>query len=128
MIGGSLSLKNIKNYPNILKIVALLCCNSTTKIYQEESVMALNSVVRARVDSNLKAEVEELFKQLGLSTSQAINMFLNMVKYEKGLPFDVKIPNEKTRRVVEEARRGENLEEVSLNELKKIVGAYGKNT
>lgn len=90
--------------------------------------MALNSVVRARVDSNLKAEVEELFKQLGLSTSQAINMFLNMVKYEKGLPFDVKIPNEKTRRVVEEARRGENLEEVSLNELKKIVGAYGKNT
>ncbi len=69
--------------------------------------MALTSTVRARVDSNLKAEVEEIFKTLGISTSQAINMFLSRVKTEKGIPFELKIPNKTTLKAMEEA---ENME------------------
>ena len=40
----------------------------------------MDSTVRARVDSDLKQEAEAIFKKLGLSTSQVIVMFLNMVK------------------------------------------------
>ena len=37
--------------------------------------MALNSTVRARVDSNLKSDIEVILKNIGLNTSQAINIF-----------------------------------------------------
>ena len=49
--------------------------------------MALNATVRARVDEQLKYEVEEILRAIGLSTSQAITLFLKRIRYEKGIPF-----------------------------------------
>lgn len=66
--------------------------------------MTLDSTVRARVDSNLKNEVEKIFNELGLSTSQAITLFLKKVKMERGIPFELKIPNETTLKAMEEAK------------------------
>jgi addiction module RelB/DinJ family antitoxin len=37
--------------------------------------MVKEATVRARIDSELKAEVESLFKELGLSTTEAITLF-----------------------------------------------------
>ena len=54
--------------------------------------MALDSTVRARVDGALKEEVEAILSQIGLSTSQAITLFLKRIKYEKGIPFELKVP------------------------------------
>ncbi|MBE9064497.1 type II toxin-antitoxin system RelB/DinJ family antitoxin [cf. Phormidesmis sp. LEGE 11477] len=71
--------------------------------------MAKEATVRARIDPGLKAEVEDLFEALGLSTTEAITLFYHQVKLHKGLPFDVAIPNEVTRRVFEETDAGENL-------------------
>jgi DNA-damage-inducible protein J len=42
----------------------------------EVTVMAKNATIRARIDPELKAEVKELFDELGLSTTEAINLFL----------------------------------------------------
>ncbi|GJM09146.1 MAG: hypothetical protein DHS20C11_14220 [Lysobacteraceae bacterium] len=50
------------------------------------------TTVRARVDSELKAEAEEVFKQLGLTTSLAITLYLKQVVLRQGLPFAVEIP------------------------------------
>ncbi|MGB7415198.1 MAG: type II toxin-antitoxin system RelB/DinJ family antitoxin [Thermosynechococcaceae cyanobacterium] len=58
--------------------------------------MAKEATVRARIDSDLKAEVESLFQELGLSTTEAINLFYRQVKLRHGLPFDVVIPNQIT--------------------------------
>lgn len=66
--------------------------------------MSLDSTVRARVDSELKNEVESIFHELGLSTSQAITLFLKKVKMEKGIPFELKIPNSKTIQAMNEAK------------------------
>ncbi|MFP4333554.1 MAG: type II toxin-antitoxin system RelB/DinJ family antitoxin [Campylobacterales bacterium] len=66
--------------------------------------MTLDSTVRARIDSNLKNEVEVIFHELGLSTSQAITLFLKKVKMERGIPFELKIPNETTLKAMEEAK------------------------
>jgi len=54
--------------------------------------MAKNGIVRARIESTLKEEVERIFEQLGLTASLAINLFYQQIKLNKGLPFDVKIP------------------------------------
>ena len=53
--------------------------------------MPLNAIVKTRVDEELKYEVEEILRQIGLTTSQAITLFLNRIKYEKGIPFDLNI-------------------------------------
>ena len=55
-----------------------------------------STIIRARTEPSLKAEVESVFKTLGLSATQAINLFYHQVKLRKGLPFDVTIPNKTT--------------------------------
>ena len=71
--------------------------------------MAKEATVRARIDSGLKAEVENLFEALGLSTTEAITLFYHQVKLRKGLPFEVAVPSELTQKVFEETDAGENL-------------------
>jgi len=82
--------------------------------------MALDATVRARVDSNIKKEAEAIFAKIGLNTSQAINIFLNRVIQEKGIPFELKIPNEETLKAMKEAEEGIG-EKVTLDELKTMA-------
>ena len=55
--------------------------------------MSKTAMIRARTDSFLKEEVEQIFKELGLTTTEAINLFFNQIRIRKGLPFDVVIPS-----------------------------------
>jgi DNA-damage-inducible protein J len=71
--------------------------------------MARNATIRARVDPELKAEVEKLFSKLGLSTTEAINLFYRQVKMRNGLPFSVVIPNKTTERVFKDTDAKRNL-------------------
>jgi len=52
--------------------------------------MARDATVRARVDSKLKEDAEKIFSEIGLTTSQAITLFLNRVRIERGIPFALK--------------------------------------
>ena len=79
--------------------------------------MAMEATIRARCDADLKNAAEAIFKELGISTSQAINMFLAKVKREKGIPFELKIPNEITANVMIEAKNGINMESVTIGDL-----------
>lgn len=65
--------------------------------------MALDSTVRARIDTQLKQDVEEILKQVGLTTSQAITLFMNKVKQDRGIPFELKVPNSLTLQAMEDA-------------------------
>ncbi len=71
--------------------------------------MSRTATVRARVDPDLKADVEKLLRRLGLSTTEAINLFYNQIRLRRGLPFPVEVPNEATRRTFEATDRGEDL-------------------
>ncbi|OGO81515.1 MAG: type II toxin-antitoxin system antitoxin, RelB/DinJ family [Anaerolineae bacterium CG03_land_8_20_14_0_80_58_20] len=71
--------------------------------------MNKSAMIRARVDPVLKNEVEDLFEQLGLSATQAITLFYQQVRLNRGLPFDVRIPNEVTRRTFAETDAGQNI-------------------
>ena len=71
--------------------------------------MNKSAMIRARVDPNLKDEVENVFGQLGLSATQAITLFYQQVKLNRGLPFDVRIPNAVTLRTFAETDAGEKV-------------------
>ena len=58
--------------------------------------MAKSAMIRARTEPNLKMEVEKIFHKLGLSCSEAINLFFAQVTLKKGIPFDIAIPNKTT--------------------------------
>jgi DNA-damage-inducible protein J len=78
-----------------------------------------NAVINARIESELKVDVESILKNLGLSATQAINMFYQQIKMHNGIPFEVKIPNVETQRVIEESRKGINIEDFSFDELER---------
>jgi len=58
--------------------------------------MSKSAIIHARTETGLKREVERIFKALGLTTTEAVNLFFRQVKLRKGLPFAVEIPNETT--------------------------------
>ncbi len=72
------------------------------------------------LDSHIKDEAKKLFKKYGISLSEAINIFLAQSVYNRGIPFEIKLPNEETMKAIEETREGKNLENISLDTLKKI--------
>ena len=79
-----------------------------------------SSKVRTNVylDSEMKAKAKEIFKHYGVSLSDAINMFLTQSVLERGLPFELKIPNKETIKAIEDARAGINAETITLEQLK----------
>lgn len=67
--------------------------------------MARTAMIHARTDVDLKIEAEKILKSLGLSYTEAINLFLNQVRLRKGLPFPVEIPVSVTMGVIECRRK-----------------------
>lgn len=60
-------------------------------------------MIHARVDPRLKKSVERIFSDLGISTTEAIRIFLKQVQLHRGLPFFVATPNEETLAAMREA-------------------------
>lgn len=68
--------------------------------------MSSNTVVRARIDSDIKARATEALHAMGLSVSDAIRLLLVRVAEEQRLPFDVKVPSRETLDAVRELEEG----------------------
>lgn len=54
--------------------------------------------ISIRMDSDLKAQADALFAELGMNLSTAFNIFVRQSLREGGIPFEVKLdqPNKKT--------------------------------
>lgn len=61
---------------------------------------------RALLDPEIKREAEAILRATGLSVSQSFELFYRQVIAQRGLPFELKAPNEKTMRAIENSRRG----------------------
>jgi DNA-damage-inducible protein J len=64
--------------------------------------MDKSAVIRARISPEIKDGVEKVFDRLGLTTSEAINVFCHQVVMSNGFPFEVKIPNAETLAAIQE--------------------------
>lgn len=79
--------------------------------------MAANSVVRARIDGQVKAEAEAVLASIGLTVSDAFRLMMIRIAKEKKLPFELLIPNEETIEAMKAARSGELIEVGSIDNL-----------
>jgi DNA-damage-inducible protein J len=59
-----------------------------------------------RLDAEAKKQAYEVFQQVGLKPAQAFNLFLQQVAMRKGLPFEIKIPNDETLAAMAELENG----------------------
>jgi len=72
--------------------------------------MGKTETIRARVEPALKRDAEAVLKKIGLTSSEAITLFLAQVKLTKGLPFPLRVPNKETKRALKQARDRKNIE------------------
>lgn len=56
--------------------------------------MAVTTPTQIRIEENTKKEAVELLEGLGLNLSEAVNMFLRQVILRRGIPFEIKYPEE----------------------------------
>ena len=68
--------------------------------------MASDTVVRARIDGQVKERAARVLADMGLSVSDAIRLLLVRVAAEKALPFEIKVPNAETRAAMAEVENG----------------------
>jgi DNA-damage-inducible protein J len=62
--------------------------------------------ITARVEPKLKASAGRVLSKIGVSMSDAITMFLRQVVLRQGMPFDVRIPNARIKKAIEELEAG----------------------
>ena len=69
--------------------------------------MALTTNINIRMERDVKEQAEQIFNDLGLTMTAAINLFLRTAIRERGIPFSLKldVPNETTASAIEEGRR-----------------------
>ena len=60
-----------------------------------------------RIEKTIKDQAEEIFNELGLNMTTAVNMFLRTAIREHGIPFELKldVPNETTAAAIAEGRK-----------------------
>jgi DNA-damage-inducible protein J len=64
--------------------------------------MPKSATIHARIEPGLKEEAEAILKELGLNATQAITLFYQQVKLNRGLPFVLRMPNETTRQTMDD--------------------------
>ncbi len=71
--------------------------------------MIKSAAITVRLDPKLKTDAQAVFDELGITTTQAISLFLKQVSLRKGLPFAVEVPNEETLQAMDDAMNRRNL-------------------
>lgn len=75
--------------------------------------MSKTATIQTRIDPKVKNSAQRVLNNLNISMSEAISIFLTQVSLNKGIPFEVKIPNKTTEDTLRKSEKGEDLHEVS---------------
>jgi addiction module RelB/DinJ family antitoxin len=52
-----------------------------------------NTTIQIRTETQVKEQADSIFRQLGITMSDGINIFLRQVNLHGGIPFEVKLEN-----------------------------------
>ena len=69
--------------------------------------MTVRKQTSIKVDPVAWEEAKKIFREYGITASDAINIFLNEVRMVGGLPFEMRLPSERLKKAIEEAKKGE---------------------
>jgi DNA-damage-inducible protein J len=75
------------------------------------------ATVNARIEPDLKIKAEGILNQVGLSSAEAIRLFYKQICLSKGLPFEVRIPNKKTLKAMQDADNRKTQKVKSVDDL-----------
>jgi len=75
------------------------------------------ATARALITPEVKIQAEAILKKMGLSVSNSVELFYRQVVAQKGLPFDLQVPNEKTMEAIRNSRSGKGKRFSSSKEL-----------
>lgn len=75
------------------------------------------ATVNTRIEPSVKAQAEEIFHKVGLTSAEAVRMFYMQVCLHNGLPFEVKIPNKETIKAMKDANTRKTNRAKSIDEL-----------
>lgn len=78
--------------------------------------MSKTATIRTRIEPDLKSEVDDILFQLGLTASEAVQLLYRQIKLQRGLPFEVRIPNNLTVRTLKASQSGENVKRFDRKE------------
>ena len=79
--------------------------------------MGKSIMIHARIEPTLKNEAEQMLSALGLNMTQAITLFLQQVRLQKGLPFEVKLPSAQTIKALNELEKREGTAFSNIDDL-----------
>ena len=73
--------------------------------------MAKTDTLHIRIEPSVEARAEQTLNDLGLSITEAVNVFLNQVILHNGIPFKIEKPkyNKETIQAMEDVKNGKNL-------------------
>jgi DNA-damage-inducible protein J len=78
--------------------------------------MSKTAVIRSRIESDLKSDVELILSRLGLTSSDAIQLLFRQIQLRRGIPFDVSLPNALTVKTLKDSRKGKNVKSFATKE------------
>jgi DNA-damage-inducible protein J len=76
-----------------------------------------DTYVRARIDTATKERAADTLAAMGLSVSDAIRLLMLRIADERRLPFEVKVPNGRTRKAIAELESGKSTRSRSVEDL-----------
>jgi DNA-damage-inducible protein J len=79
-------------------------------------------LIQARISPDVKILSNEILQKIGLSISEAINIYLKKIIAVKGIPFDLKIPNEETLQAISDVKNKKNIH--SYNSLEDLITEF----
>jgi len=75
------------------------------------------AMINTRIEPRLKSQAETILRKVGLTSAEAVRLFYMQVCLHKGLPFEVKIPNEETIKAMHSADKRKTHKAKSVDEL-----------
>jgi len=79
--------------------------------------MTKSTMIHARIEPTLKHDAETMLHELGLNMTQAITLFLQQVRLNHGLPFEVKLPTSQTKKALDELKKRDGKAFSSIDDL-----------
>lgn len=81
--------------------------------------MSDSTTINVRIDVQTKSKASKILDLLGMTPSEAINLFFKQIIYTQSIPFDVKLPNKETVQAMKELDSGRGVKFNSVEDLLK---------
>ena len=75
-----------------------------------------DSSIRVRIDSDTKERASKALDRMGLSVSDAVRMLLVRIAEDGRFPFDLEVPNARTRKAMTELEQGGGISKGSVED------------